>query len=255
MSFAVSLSLLGLVAIAAPMVASVLVALFPRPYAKWFSVLGAAVSTVCTVALAANFAGAGMPDTQVPLISFGQTLVMGFTFDRMSTLLAPAFVGIGLLVVIYSIPYMSENNREHPDAPRRRFYAYLATFIGAMAGLVYSSTLLGQLVFFEITGACSWGLISYYMSPTAKKAGMKALIITHIGALGLYLAPPSCLPTPAPSPSPRLPASTPSSRLSSFCSCCLRLGQSPHRSPCTCGCLRLWRHRRLFRPTCMALDG
>ena len=117
-----------------------LVALFPRPYAKWFSVLGAAVSTVCTVALAANFAGAGMPDTQVPLISFGQTLVMGFTFDRMSTLLAPAFVGIGLLVVIYSIPYMSENNREHPDAPRRRFYAYLATFIGAMAGLVYSST-------------------------------------------------------------------------------------------------------------------
>ena len=164
-----------------------LVALFPRPYAKWFSVLGAAVSTVCTVALAANFAGAGMPDTQVPLISFGQTLVMGFTFDRMSTLLAPAFVGIGLLVVIYSIPYMSENNREHPDAPRRRFYAYLATFIGAMAGLVYSSTLLGQLVFFEITGACSWGLISYYMSPTAKKAGMKALIITHIGALGLYL--------------------------------------------------------------------
>ena len=173
MSFAVSLSLLGLVAIAVPMVASVLVALFPRPYAKWFSVLGAAVSTVCTIALAANFAGAGMPDTQVPLISFGQTLVMGFTFDRMSTLLAPAFVGIGLLVVIYSIPYMSENNREHPDAPRRRFYAYLATFIGAMAGLVYSSTLLGQLVFFEITGACSWGLISYYMSPTAKKAGMK----------------------------------------------------------------------------------
>ena len=116
MSFAVSLSLLGLVAIAAPMVASVLVALFPRPYAKWFSVLGAAVSTACTIALAANFAGAGMPDTQVPLISFGQTLVMGFTFDRMSTLLAPAFVGIGLLVVIYSIPYMSENNREHPDA-------------------------------------------------------------------------------------------------------------------------------------------
>ena len=43
MSFAVSLSLLGLVAIAAPMVASVLVALFPRLYAKWLSVLGAAV--------------------------------------------------------------------------------------------------------------------------------------------------------------------------------------------------------------------
>ena len=42
-------------------------------------------------------------------------------------------------------------------------------------------------MFFEITGVCSWGLISYYMTPTAKKAGMKALIITHIGALGLYM--------------------------------------------------------------------
>lgn len=29
--------------------------------------------------------------------------------------------------------------------------------------------------------------IACYMTPTAKKAGMKALIITHIGALGLYL--------------------------------------------------------------------
>lgn len=37
------------------MVASVLVALFPRPYAKWFSVLSAAVSTVCTIALASEF--------------------------------------------------------------------------------------------------------------------------------------------------------------------------------------------------------
>lgn len=44
---------------------------------------------------------------------------------------------------------------------------------------------------------CSWGLISYYMTPTAKKAGMKALIITHIGALGLYTALPSCSPEPA----------------------------------------------------------
>lgn len=128
-----------------------------------------------------------MNAVDVTWASMGQTLVMGFIFDRMSTLLAPAFVAIGLLVVIYSFPYMSDKNKEHPDAPRRRFYVYFSTFIGAMAGLAYSSTIVGQLVFFEITGVCSWGLISYYMTPTAKKAGMKALIITHIGALGLYI--------------------------------------------------------------------
>lgn len=187
MTLAESLPLLGAVAIVAPLVASVISAILARPFARWITVAGAAVSTAVTVIIAAQYAAAGFPELSVPVAQVGDMLVLGFVFDRMSTLLAPAFVGIGLLVVIYSLPYMSAANREHADAPRRRFYVYLSAFIGAMPGLVYSSTLVGQLVFFEITGACSWGLISYYMTPTAQKAGMKALIITHIGALGLYI--------------------------------------------------------------------
>ena len=176
-----------MVAIAVPMLGSLLIVMLPRPYAKWICAFAGGIATVASVGLAATFAGNGMNAVDVTWASMGQTLVMGFIFDRMSTLLAPAFVAIGLLVVIYSFPYMSDKNKEHPDAPRRRFYVYFSTFIGAMAGLAYSSTIVGQLVFFEITGVCSWGLISYYMTPTAKKAGMKALIITHIGALGLYI--------------------------------------------------------------------
>lgn len=187
MSIESSLSLFAMVAIAVPMLGSLLIVMLPRPYAKWICAFAGGIATVASVGLAATFAGNGMNAVDVTWASMGQTLVMGFIFDRMSTLLAPAFVAIGLLVVIYSFPYMSDKNKEHPDAPRRRFYVYFSTFIGAMAGLAYSSTIVGQLVFFEITGVCSWGLISYYMTPTAKKAGMKALIITHIGALGLYI--------------------------------------------------------------------
>ncbi len=235
------------------MLASLLIVMLPRPYAKWICAFAGGIATVASVGLAATFAGNGMNAVDVTWASMGQTLVMGFIFDRMSTLLAPAFVAIGLLVVIYSIPYMSENNREHPDAPRRRFYAYLATFIGAMAGLVYSSTIFGQLVFFEITGACSWGLISYYMTPTAKKAGMKALIITHIGALGSISGRRLRVRRNRHVRAYRdLPASTPGSRLSSFCSSCSRPGPSPPSSPSTCGCLPPWRPRRPFPPTSMA---
>lgn len=187
MSIESSLSLFAMVAIAVPMLGSLLIVMLPRPYAKWICAFAGGIATVASVGLAATFAGNGMNAVDVTWASMGQTLVMGFIFDRTSTLLAPAFVTIGLLVVIYSFPYMSDKNKEHPDAPRRRFYVYFSTFIGAMAGLAYSSTIVGQLVFFEITGVCSWGLISYYMTPTAKKAGMKALIITHIGALGLYI--------------------------------------------------------------------
>ncbi|WP_273853712.1 proton-conducting transporter membrane subunit, partial [Serratia bockelmannii] len=43
-------------------------------------------------------------------------------------------------------------------------------------------------VFFEITGGCSWALIGYYQTEKSQRSAMKALLITHIGSLGLYLA-------------------------------------------------------------------
>ena len=170
-----------------PFAAAPVIAVCKRPAAKWISIAAAAVSLVCALGAWAQFAATGRESVSVVLAAFGQAEVLGFVFDRMSVLLAPCFVGIGLLIDVYSVGYMSAGNREHPDAPRRRFYAFFTVFIGAMAGLVYSSTVVGQLVFFEITGACSWALIGYYDTPTARKSAMKALILTHIAALGLYV--------------------------------------------------------------------
>lgn len=170
-----------------PFAAALVIAVCKRPAAKWISIAAAAVSLVCALGAWSQFAATGRESVSVVLAAFGQAEVLGFVFDRMSVLLAPCFVGIGLLIDVYSVGYMSAGNREHPDAPRRRFYAFFTVFIGAMAGLVYSSTVVGQLVFFEITGACSWALIGYYDTPTARKSAMKALILTHIAALGLYV--------------------------------------------------------------------
>jgi hypothetical protein len=64
-------------------------------------------------------------------------------------------VFLGLLVALYSTGYLTRGNKEHPHDGSNRYYAFLLIFIGAMSGLVLSSTLLGQLLFFEITGGCS----------------------------------------------------------------------------------------------------
>ncbi len=186
-----TISLLGLGAIVIPFVMALIIVVSSQPAAKWLCITAASISTVLTLCVWGCVAQGGGEAVTVALASMGDAQILGLIFDKMSVMLATAFVGIGLLISIYSVGYMNAGNREHPDAPRRRFYAFFTVFIGAMAGLVYSNTLVCQLVFFEITGACSWALIGYYGTPTANKSAMKALILTHIGALGLYIA--TCL--------------------------------------------------------------
>lgn len=181
------IALLAAASILMPFAAALVIIVCKQPAAKWISIAAAAVSLLCTLGVWSQFAATGQDSLTVTIAAIGGAEILGFVFDRMSVLLAPCFVGIGLLIDVYSVGYMSAANREHPDAPRRRFYAFFTVFIGAMAGLVFSSTVLGQLVFFEITGACSWALIGYYDTPTARKSAMKALILTHIAALGLYI--------------------------------------------------------------------
>ncbi|MGQ0285877.1 hydrogenase 4 subunit D [Pasteurellaceae bacterium 22721_9_1] len=157
--------------------------LFPR-----LAVIFSAIATLGTVILACLWKGAATSTLSIDVLKFGDTTVWGFTFDAVSTLIGFVVVGLGFLIVLYSCGYLTTLNKEHAHAPMPRFYAFLLIFIGAMAGLVYSSTLIGQLLFFEITGACSWSLISYYQTPKAQASAMKALIITHVGAIGLYIA-------------------------------------------------------------------
>ena len=151
-------------------------------------VLFAALTTLCMLSLISAFYQADKVAVTLTLVNVGDVALFGLVIDRVSTLILFVVVFLGLLVTIYSTGYLTDKNREHPHNGTNRYYAFLLLFIGAMAGLVLSSTLLGQLLFFEITGGCSWALISYYQSDKAQRSALKALLITHIGSLGLYLA-------------------------------------------------------------------
>ncbi|TDQ56999.1 hydrogenase-4 component D [Mesocricetibacter intestinalis] len=180
---------LALITIILPFVGAFLVGLIKNE--KLFpkvATLFAAIATVCTLLLAQQWYASGQQSLTFELISYGKTMLFGVTLDAVSTLVGFAVVGLGFLIILYSCGYLTDKNREHPHKGQPRFYAFLLVFVGAMAGLVLSSTLLGQLLFFEITGVCSWSLISYYQTEKAKSAAMKALVITHVGSLGLYVA-------------------------------------------------------------------
>ncbi|SKA17384.1 hydrogenase 4 subunit D [Consotaella salsifontis] len=181
-------AILALAATLVPFLGAALIAALPRDAGKWVCQIFAAAAVLIALCLAWIFEAGGFESAHTSLIGLGSTEILGLTIDRVSVLVASAVIVIGYLVALYSIGYLNQGNREHPDIGRRRFYAFLLIFIGAMAGLVFTSTVIGQLVFFEITGACSWALIGYYESPKALRSAAKALIVTHIASLGLYVA-------------------------------------------------------------------
>ncbi len=107
-----------------------------------------------------------------------------FTFvpDGLAVFLAAIATVIGSLAVIFSVDYMKD---EHQLG---RYYAFVLFFIGAMVGLVLTSNMLLMFVFWEITALCSYALISFYNDdPKAVAGGMKALIMTQLGGVGLLL--------------------------------------------------------------------
>jgi NADH-quinone oxidoreductase subunit L len=142
-------------------------------------------SLAVVFALAAGVAALAMlPSTtaQVELrIEIGS--VFGdFTFvpDGLGVFLAVVATVVGSLAVIFSVDYM----RGEPQLGR--YYALVLLFIGAMAGLVLADSLLLLFIFWEITALCSYSLISFYNDdPKAVEGGIKALIMTQLGGVGL----------------------------------------------------------------------
>jgi NADH-quinone oxidoreductase subunit L len=101
--------------------------------------------------------------------------------DGLGVLIAVIATVIGSLAVIFSSDYM-----RHEEEQLARYYAMILFFIGAMAGLGLSGSLLFTFVFWEITALCSYVLISFHNDdPKAVAGGIKALVMTQIGGVGL----------------------------------------------------------------------
>jgi hydrogenase-4 component D len=172
-----------------PFLGGLLILVIPRGWVKVFSQVMIFLAFLATLFVMIEWAMAGKVASTVDLLSVAGFGVFGVTIDKISTLVGLAFSLVGFLIVVYSAGYLSPQNREHPEYEvKKRYYFFLLTFIGAMAGLVFSSTMIGLLVFFELTGVCSWGLIGYYDDEKARKSAMKAIVTTQVASLGLYIA-------------------------------------------------------------------
>ncbi len=106
----------------------------------------------------------------------------GFVVDQISAVMILIITGVGSLIHLFSVGYMS-----HDERPAK-YFAYLNLFLFNMLVLVLGDNLLITFVGWEGVGLCSYLLIGFWFSDEAKAAaGMKAFVTNRIGDAGFLI--------------------------------------------------------------------
>ncbi|MCR1288835.1 Na+/H+ antiporter subunit A [Shouchella clausii] len=129
----------------------------------------------------------------IPAIANGETFYssipwlpsLGINFtaylDGLGLIFALLITGVGSLVILYSIYYLSKERES-----LHHFYIYLLMFMGAMLGVVFSDNLLVLYVFWELTSISSFLLIAYWHHRRQSRYGaQKSMLITVMGGIGM----------------------------------------------------------------------
>ena len=178
--------------IAIPLFSSAVLLLAGRKANKWGHLLGTLASAssfgvgayLFTQMLAQPAEERAMTQKLFTWINVGSFNVdASLLLDQLSICFVLLITGVGTLIHIYSISYMSH------DLDRRRFFAYLNLFIAAMLLLVLGDSYLNLYVGWEGVGLASYLLIGFWnQKPTYATAAKKAFVMNRVGDLGLSLA-------------------------------------------------------------------
>jgi NADH-quinone oxidoreductase subunit L len=114
----------------------------------------------------------------------------GFAADPLSATMALVVTGVGFLIHVYAVGYMTEvhHGEIHYEKDYRRFFAYLNLFVFAMLLLVTADNFVWLLVGWGNVGLASFLLIGFYKNkPSAVMAARKAFVMNTIGDVGLLI--------------------------------------------------------------------
>ena len=117
-------------------------------------------------------------------INMGEySISLGVLVDQLSAMWLMIITGIGLLIHIYSVGYM------HDDEGFHRFFSYLNLFVFFMLILVLGNNLLVTFIGWEGVGLCSYLLIGFWFkNQDYNNAAKKAFVMNRIGDLGFLIA-------------------------------------------------------------------
>ncbi|MGJ9459071.1 Na+/H+ antiporter subunit A [Oceanobacillus sp. CF4.6] len=147
----------------------------------WFAIL---ISTILFIYLARYIPGIARGETYIHSVNWIPSYGINFTayLDGLSLILALLITGIGSLVILYSIFYLSSKES------LGHFYTYLMLFMGAMLGVVMSDNMMVLYVFWELTSISSFLLIAFwYQRKRSRDGAKKSLLITVTGGIAMLI--------------------------------------------------------------------
>lgn len=166
-------------AILAPFAAAVVIAMLPLR-APLDAALAAAGSAIAFVAVPLA-RGARLAIPWLPLARGDLTLTL--YGSAWSGVMAALSAGFAAVILLYA------NDDLADDPARRRFFALMSAFTGAMLLLVFARDLLLVLVAWELIGACSYALIGFWhRDPARVHAASRAFLTTRSADVGMYAA-------------------------------------------------------------------
>ena len=170
-------------AILLPFIAAISLLLFCRTFTRfhigWFVII---VPAILFILLARHIPFIANGGTITHTTNWIPTYDINFIthLDGLSMIFGLLITGIGTLVVLYSIYYLST------EELILQFYIYLLLFMGSMLGVVFSDHLMILYVFWELTSISSFLLIAFWFQRKGSRYGArKALHITVFGGFAM----------------------------------------------------------------------
>lgn len=170
------LNLLFLGVLLLPWASALLVALFPKPL---FSISLSAVFSLSVVAFLLN-------STVNFKIAFTWFQLGGQEVNASFWANTPAQLVLGLVAIVSFCVQLFSKSYLVNDPSIGRYYVYLHLFVGSMTLLLLTDSILIFYGAWELVGACSYLLISFWHQKTAAiQAAKKAFLINRFGDIAL----------------------------------------------------------------------
>lgn len=176
-----------------PLIGALIAGLFRKQIgrigAHSVTILGVAISFILSAFIFNLIVIEHLPVININLYSWGTVLVgtgysfnVGFLIDQLTAVMMVTVTFVSLLVHIYSIGYMSD------DDGYQRFFSYISLFTFMMLMLVTANNFLQLFFGWEGVGLVSYLLISFWFErDSAIVGGMKAFIVNRVGDFGFIL--------------------------------------------------------------------